>query len=80
MNPKRLHSFLLCALAFGSAVTTRADESRIHEVSFFSEALRREMPMSVVAPKNATGESPVLVLLHGRGTESSLVVGRGPQP
>ncbi len=58
---------MFCAFGIGATVTTGAEESLIHEELFFSAALQREIPLSVVAPKEPSGESPVLVLLHGRG-------------
>lgn len=67
MNTKRLISILICALGLCTTATLRADESRIHEWRFFSEALQQEMPMSVVAPEQAMTDTPVLVFLHGRG-------------
>lgn len=58
---------MICALGLCTTATMRADESRIHEWRFFSEALQQEMPVSAVAPEQAETDTPVLVFLHGRG-------------
>jgi len=44
-----------------------ADDDRIQAWRFFSEALQREMPVSVVVPERPKVDPPVLVFLHGRG-------------
>lgn len=56
----------LIALFVGFVVAAEPAD-RIHEWRFFSEALQREMPVSVVAPESAMTVTPVLVFLHGRG-------------
>ncbi|GAB5558781.1 MAG: alpha/beta hydrolase-fold protein [Synoicihabitans sp.] len=56
-------ALLACLISGG----VQASEPRVHERIFFSEALQREMPMSVVEPDALSADSPVLVLLHGRG-------------
>lgn len=66
-STQRFTSILICTLVLGATVSAQMDDSRIHEISFFSGALQREMPVSVVAPKTPSVDSPVLVLLHGRG-------------
>ena len=50
----------ICAMAY-------AEVERVHELSFFSEALQREMTVSVVAPAEPMDDSTVLLFLHGRG-------------
>lgn len=66
-STQRFTRILIGVLVLGASVSAQTDESRIHEISFFSDALQREMPVSVVAPKAPSVDSPVLVLLHGRG-------------
>lgn len=56
--------FLGFVLLAGPAM---AEVDRVHGWRFFSEVLRREMPVSVVAPERPGADSPVLVFLHGRG-------------
>ncbi|MDB4474768.1 hypothetical protein N9023_07150, partial [Opitutaceae bacterium] len=65
---------MICALLLGATVSARADDARIIEISFFSGALQREMPVSVVAPKAPSVDSSVLVLLHGRGRNNRSLV------
>ena len=55
-------------IAFVAPLTVLAVEPRITELEFHSEALRREMPFTLVRPVNeAAANGSVLFLLHGRG-------------
>lgn len=45
----------------------QAEDERLHELRFFSEALQREMKVSVVAPEEPADDTTVLLFLHGRG-------------
>ena len=50
----------VCAMAY-------AEVERVQELSFFSEALQREMKVSVVGPEEPAADTAVLLFLHGRG-------------
>ncbi len=75
---KRLIRLIIIPLLSGATVAVWAEDGRVHELSFFSGALQREMPVSVIAPREPTGESTVLVLLHGRGRNHRSLLDASP--
>jgi S-formylglutathione hydrolase FrmB len=61
----------------GGTLGTDERGASVEEVEIDSEAVGRELPVSVVVPDGADGDEPLLVFLHGRGGDerSSLVDG-----